>query len=74
MGLGSRSTFRTGMRLSQIYSHTPVIKGVMATARTLEDELATEVITALRDYGVLSSQSEDSRRAITDVERFVDLG
>ena len=49
MGLGSRSTFHTGMQLSQIYSHTPVIKAVMGIARTVEDELATEVITTLTE-------------------------
>ena len=43
----------------------------MATARTLEDKLATEVIGALRDYGVLLSELEDSRTEIADTERFL---
>ena len=39
-------------------------------AGTLEDELATEVIDVLREYGVLSS-SEDDHSATNLTERFV---
>lgn len=39
-------------------------------AGTLEDELATEVIDVLRDYGVISS-SDDNHSASNLSERFV---
>ena len=40
----------------------------MASGRTLEDELVTEAIDVLRDYGVLIWQSESghSRTAMTE--------